>query len=80
MNVFGAVALVFVCWIAYLVSKRIVLRVIRYALSKTENDWDNILIENKVFSRLTNIVPAMVVHVLAPVVFDGVDSLVAFVQ
>ena len=80
VNVVGAAALVFVCWIAYLVSKRIVLRVIRYALSKTENDWDNILIENKVFSRLTNIVPAMVVHVLAPVVFDGVDSLVAFVQ
>jgi len=80
VNVVGAVVLVFVCWISYLVSKRIVLRVIRYALSKTENDWDNILIENKVFSRLTNIVPAMVVHVLAPVVFDGVDSLVAFVQ
>ena len=80
VNLVGAVALVIVCWLSYLVAKRILLRAIRFLLSKTENDWDNILIENKVFSRLTNIVPAMVVHVLAPVVFDGVDSLVAFVQ
>ena len=80
VNTVGAAVLVFTSWVVYLMSKRFVLRVIRFALRKTDNDWDNILIENKVFSRLTNIVPAMVVHILAPVLFDGADGLVAFVQ
>ena len=31
-------------------------------------------------SRLSNVVPALVVHVLAPVVFEGVESLAGFVQ
>jgi miniconductance mechanosensitive channel len=76
----GALLLVFLSWFAYLVAKRVVLRVIRFLSSKTSSDWDKILIEHKVFARLSNVVPALVVHVLAPVVFTGVESLAGFVQ
>ena len=80
VNVAGALLLVFLSWFAYLVAKRVVLRVIRFLSSKTSSDWDKILIEHKVFARLSNVVPALVVHVLAPVVFTGVESLAGFVQ
>ena len=80
VNVAGALLLVFLSWFAYLVAKRVVLRVIRFLSSKTSSDWDKVLIEHKVFARLSNVVPALVVHVLAPVVFAGVESLVGFVQ
>lgn len=80
VNVAGALLLVFLSWFAYLVAKRVVLRVIRFLSSKTSSDWDKILIEHKVFARLSNVVPALVVHVLAPVVFAGVESLAGFVQ
>ena len=74
VNVAGALLLVFLSWFAYLVAKRVVLRAIRFLSSKTSSDWDKVLIEHKVFARLSNVVPALVVHVLAPVVFAGVES------
>ncbi len=74
------VTLVFLSWLAYLLAKRVVLRAIRFLSSKTSTDWDKVLIEHKVFARLSNVVPALVAHVLAPVVFEGVESLVGFVQ
>jgi len=80
VNVVGALLLVFLSWLAYLVAKRVVLRAIRFLSSKTSTDWDKVLIEHKVFARLSNVVPALVVHVLAPVVFEGVESLAGFVQ
>ena len=80
VNVVGAVTLVFLSWLAYLLAKRVVLRAIWFLSSKTSTDWDKVLIEHKVFARLSNVVPALVAHVLAPVVFEGVESLVGFVQ
>jgi len=80
VNVVGAVALVFLSWLAYLVARRVVLRAIRFLSSKISSDWDKVLIEHKVFTRLSSIVPALVAHVLAPVVFAGVESLAGFVQ
>ena len=80
INLIGGLLLVFLSWLAYLVAKRVVLRAIRFLSSKTSSDWDNVLIEHKVFARLSNVVPALVAHVLAPVVFAGMESLVGFVQ
>ena len=80
VNLVGAIMLLVICWFSYLLARRVVLRVLRFLLVKTDNNWGNVLIENKVFSRLTNIVPALVVHVLAPVVFDKLESLVALIQ
>ena len=80
VNLVGGLLLVFLSWLAYLVAKRVVLRGIRFLSSKTSSDWDKVLIEHKVFARLSNVVPALVVHVLAPVVFEGVESLAGFVQ
>ena len=80
VNVVRAVALVFLSWLAYLLAKRVVLRAIRFLSSKTSTDWDKVLIEYKVFARLSNVVPALVAHVLAPMLFEGVESLVGFVQ
>jgi miniconductance mechanosensitive channel len=80
VNLIGGLLLVFLSWLAYLVAKRVVLRAIRFLSSKASSGWDKVLIEHKVFARLSNVVPALVAHVLAPVVFAGVESLVGFVQ
>ena len=80
VNVVGALLLVFLSWLAYLLAKRVVLRAIRFLSSKTSTDWDKVLIEHKVFACLSNVVPALVAHALAPVVFEGGESLTGFVQ
>ncbi|MBC8245033.1 MAG: mechanosensitive ion channel family protein [Verrucomicrobia bacterium] len=80
VNVVGAALLIFLSWLAYLLAKRVVLRAIRFLSSKSSFGWDKVLVEHKVFARLSNVVPALVAHVLAPVVFAGVESLVGFVQ
>ena len=80
INLVGAAVLFIICWISYVLAKKVMLRALRFLLDKTDNHWGNVLLENKVFSRLTNIVPALTVHVLVPVVFDKLESLVVFVQ
>ena len=42
VNVVGALLLVFLSWLAYLVAKRVVLRAIRFLSSKTGTDWDKV--------------------------------------
>ncbi|MEC7883040.1 MAG: hypothetical protein VYB35_09060, partial [Verrucomicrobiota bacterium] len=50
VNFLGALVLFIVSWLAYLLVRRVVLRAIRFLLIKSDNDWGNVLIENKVFS------------------------------
>ena len=49
VNLLGALVLFVVSWLAYLLVRRVVLRAIRFLLIKSDNDWGNVLIENKVF-------------------------------
>mgnify|MGYP003317216248 CR=1 FL=1 len=46
VNVVGAVALVFLSWLAYLLANRVVLRSIRVLSSKTSFDWVKVLFEH----------------------------------
>ncbi len=62
-------ALVVVSAAAYYVTKRLILRLVRSAVQRTQTSWDNALVEAKVFSRLSHLVPAIVIHTAAPVVW-----------
>ena len=54
--------------LAYLVTKRILLRLVKVATRRTKTTWDDAFVEARLFSRLSHLVPALIVHVAAPVI------------
>jgi miniconductance mechanosensitive channel len=54
--------------LADLVTKRILLRLVKVATRRTETTWDDTFVEVGLFSRLSHLVPALIVSAAAPVV------------
>ncbi|PAE36677.1 mechanosensitive ion channel family protein [Bacillus sp. 7884-1] len=50
------------CIASNFISKKIVLRVITHIITNNKFEWDNILLERKVFHRLSHIVPAIIIY------------------
>jgi len=48
--------------IIYILTKRIIVVSIRSYVHRSENEWDDIFLENRVFNRLAHIAPALLVY------------------
>jgi len=71
---FGEIVLAgLLAWIVNVVVKRVVLGVVHQLATRTKTDWDDILVEHRVFHRLTHLAPAIVIYSLAPTVFTTVQ-------
>ena len=57
----GSLILLLVAILADLVAKRLLLVAIRAVATRTRSDWDDALVEHKVFGRLAQIIPAIIV-------------------
>ncbi|MBB4824912.1 miniconductance mechanosensitive channel [Sporosarcina luteola] len=53
------------CIIANLISKQVVIRMITHFVRKNKYRWDNVLLERKVFHKLSHFVPAIIVYYFA---------------
>jgi miniconductance mechanosensitive channel len=65
------VAVLLVSLIAFHISRRIVRGGVHLVFKRSRFTWDDHLSENRLFMRLTLIVPALIIHMFIPVVFDG---------
>lgn len=71
-----AMAMVFVCltilaFLANIITKFLIIGVIRRTIAMSKSLRDDILVRRRVFHRLSHIVPAMVIYALAPQFLDG---------
>ena len=67
-----ALALIALLLLALLINfaaKQFIKLAIHPIVRKTTFEWDDLMIRNKVFMRCSHIVPALVIHLLAPLVF-----------
>ncbi len=62
--------LVLICYIINFVTKKLLLRFVSSVVKRTKVEWDDILLEHKVFDRLAHIMPALFVEFSAPIVFE----------
>lgn len=74
------VLLAFFAWLADFLAKRVVLRAIQKAVSKSATDLDDVLFENKVFDALVHIAPALAVQLGAPYVFSEFPELLPWIS
>jgi miniconductance mechanosensitive channel len=71
-------------YLANLITKCLILRVVEAITRRTPFDWDRVFVRNGVFTRLSHLVPAIVLQLLTrwffqdhPAVIGAVDSLVS---
>ncbi len=75
-----AAAVLLISFIAFYISRRIVDGVIHLIFKRTRFTWDDHLQENRLFMRLTLIVPALIFHMFIPLVLDGYPQAGAVVE
>ena len=51
-----------ICIVANFITKKVVIRVITHIVKKNKLQWDNILLERKVFHKLSHIAPAIIIY------------------
>jgi miniconductance mechanosensitive channel len=69
------VMIILLCIMGNIITKRIILRLLARLIRKNKHQWYNILLERKVFARITNILPGIIVYLFAPM-FENRYSMV----
>lgn len=59
-------AILLLCIIVNVIMKQIIMKLLKKIVHKDKSRWDNIMLERKVFIRLANIVPGIIVYGFAP--------------
>ncbi|WP_449539158.1 mechanosensitive ion channel family protein [Ferdinandcohnia sp. Marseille-Q9671] len=54
-----------ICVLANFITKQVIIRIISRIVTKSKFTWDDMLLERKVFRRLSHIVPAIIIHQFA---------------
>ncbi|MEH7113775.1 mechanosensitive ion channel family protein, partial [Neobacillus niacini] len=50
------------CIIANFITKKVVFRVVTHIVTNNKYTWDDMLLERRVFQRLSHIVPALIIY------------------
>jgi miniconductance mechanosensitive channel len=58
--------IILLCVITDLITKKIILRLFTKIIQRNKYQWDDILLKRKVFTRLSNIIPGIIVYLFAP--------------
>jgi miniconductance mechanosensitive channel len=66
LQVAALVGIAILAIVVNFVAKKIIVRVVHHIVRRTRTDWDDVLQERKVFTRLSHIAPALVIWTLAP--------------
>jgi miniconductance mechanosensitive channel len=66
--------------LANFMAKRFIASVVHPIIHKTAISWDDLLIEKRVFERFSHIVPAAVIHFLAPTLFATAPDIIELFQ
>ena len=74
----AGVLLLVVALLANFLAKRLISSVIHPIIEKSSITWDDLLIEHQVIVRFSHIVPAAVIHLLAPLAFGDIEAIRGF--
>lgn len=62
-----------ICWLADLIARRFILQIVGRYVRKSRNQYDDVLLEKKVFRSLSHLIPAAILWYALPYLFEGVD-------
>ncbi len=79
-RILAYVFVIFLSVLANLVAKRVILSVVRSLVSRSRTDWDDVLVQRRVFTKLSHLAPALVLYTLMPLALEGYDLLLLFIS
>jgi miniconductance mechanosensitive channel len=80
-NIIFTVLILLLAFLTDFFTKKIILSILNKVVKKSKTNWDDILLERKVFNRLSHLAPAIVIYYLIPYVFDNeASSLINIIQ
>ena len=74
----GILLVAVLAWLANLVAKQLILRVVKYLVARTPTKWDDKFVERDVFSRLSHLAPAIVIYLGLPLVLGAYPTATVF--
>ncbi|MGL1936138.1 MAG: mechanosensitive ion channel family protein [Fibrobacterales bacterium] len=77
--IYFAIALL-VAWLANTLTKRILLKVMENIAKKSKITWDDILIEQQVFKRLSQVIPAAIIYGSASFAFQDFFEIARWIE
>ncbi len=63
-----------------IIARRLLLGGMTYLSARTHSRWDDIILERKVLSKLSHFAPAMVIYIMAPLVFEGSERWIGYTE
>ncbi|MEJ6664453.1 MAG: mechanosensitive ion channel family protein [Euryarchaeota archaeon] len=76
----GSIVLIVVCFLGNFVTRKFIVRGIQKFIKNSKNDWDDILIEKKVFNSLSTLVPLILIQYLSVPLLSNFTFLIPFVH
>ena len=64
--------------VANFIAKRVILSVVESLVSRSQTDWDDVLVQRKTFSKLSHLAPALILYTLMPLALEGYGLLISF--
>jgi len=78
---FTGLILVFIlAWISFYIAKRIIIHIVHLFVKKSKNKWDDVLAEKNVFNRLAYLAPAILIHLLTPLVIPKYEFAITVID
>jgi miniconductance mechanosensitive channel len=78
MNVLFILIILVISYLANIIAKRVILAGVARLIKKSSSSWEDMFMKNKVFKRLSQVAPALVIYLLSPLAFDDSPLLVSF--
>ncbi len=76
----ASIGVMLAAWLANLIVKKVLVRLVSWLVRRTATDWDNILVEKRFFARLSHLAPALVFWLAAPHVWERLPAAETFTQ
>lgn len=68
-----------VSFVAFIITKRVIIPILYKAFKKTSFTWDDVIADNRALDNLAHIVPAAIVRVIAPLLFADFEQILPFI-
>ncbi len=77
---FGTTIIILLAYLSDVISKRIIIKTITRVIRRTKSNWDDILLEKKVLTRLAHLAPAIILFFFARFVLSDYQNIAVFIQ
>ncbi|MBI9038764.1 MAG: mechanosensitive ion channel [Bacteroidales bacterium] len=76
----GLILVLILAWISFYIAKRIIIHIVHLLVKKSKTKWDDVLAEKNVFNRLAYLAPAIVIHLLTPLVIPKYEFAITVIE